>query len=83
MDGDPVVLPARPGGQVVALAHRRSGAGVPVVLGSRSLRRPSAELFEQSDHHGVGSADVAEPIAVLVLRQLSDKFGAVGAQAGK
>ncbi|GIH21354.1 hypothetical protein Raf01_95260 [Rugosimonospora africana] len=61
---------------------RRSDAGVPVVLGSRSLRRPSAELFEQSDHHGLGSADVAEPIAALVLRQLSDKFDAVGAQTG-
>jgi hypothetical protein len=30
-----------------------------------------------------GAADVTEPIAVLVLRQLADEFGAVGVQARK
>src|ERR1700676_4563623 len=42
---------------------------------------PSAELFGQSDDDALGAADVAEPIDVLVLRQLADEFGAVGAQA--
>ena len=45
--------------------------------------KTSAELFGQSDDDALGPADVAEPIAVLVLRQLADELGAVGAQAGK
>jgi len=42
----------------------------------------SAELLGQRDDDALGAADVAEPIDVLVLRQLADEFGAVGAQAG-
>jgi hypothetical protein len=48
-------------------------------LGVRPLRRPSAELLGQSDDDALGAADIAEPIAVLVLRQLADEFGAMGA----
>jgi hypothetical protein len=44
--------------------------------------QPSADLFGQSDDDALGAADVAEPIDVLVLLQLADEFGAVGAQAG-
>jgi hypothetical protein len=51
-------------------------------LGARPLGRPSAELLGQSDDDALGAADIAEPIAVLVLRQLADEFGAMGAQAG-
>ncbi|MET7801219.1 hypothetical protein, partial [Streptomyces decoyicus] len=47
-------------------------------LASRS-GRPAAELLGQSDDD---AADVTEPIGVLVLLQLADEFGAVGAQAG-
>jgi hypothetical protein len=43
----------------------------------------SAELLGQRDDDALGAADVAEPIAVLVLLQLADEFGAMGVQAGK
>ena len=43
----------------------------------------SAELLGQRDDDALGAADVAEPIAVLVLLQLADQFGAMGMQAGK
>ena len=45
-------------------------------------RHASAELLGQRDDDARWAADVAEPIAVLVLRHLADEFGAVGAQAG-
>jgi hypothetical protein len=52
---------------------------------SRVLRRRnvSAELLGQRNDDALGAADVAEPIAVLVLVQLADEFGAMGVQAGK
>jgi hypothetical protein len=50
-------------------------------LGGRPLRQPSAEPLGQCDDDALGAADVTEPIAVLVLRQLADEFGAVSAQA--
>ena len=43
---------------------------------------PLAELLGQRDDDPLGAADVAEPVAVLVLHQLADEFGAVSAQAG-
>jgi hypothetical protein len=52
-------------------------------LGEWPLRRPSADLLGQSDDDALGAADVTEPIAVLVLLQLANEFGAVGVQAGK
>lgn len=41
-----------------------------------------AELLGQRDDDPLGAADIAEPVAVLVLRYLSDEFRAVGSQAG-
>ena len=52
-------------------------------MGERPLRQPSAELLGQCDDDALGAADVTEPIAVLVLLQLANEFGAVGVQAGK
>lgn len=43
---------------------------------------PLADLFGQGDDDSRGAAEVAEPIAVLVLRHLAEEVGAVGAQAG-
>jgi hypothetical protein len=43
----------------------------------------SAELLGQRNDDALGAADVAEPIAVLVLLQLANQFGAMGVQAGK
>ena len=43
----------------------------------------SAELLGERDDDALGAADVTEPILVLVLRQLANEFGAMGAQAGK
>jgi hypothetical protein len=51
-------------------------------LGAWALRR-LADLLGQSDDDALGAADVTEPIAVLVLLQLANEFGAVGVQAGK
>src|SRR6476646_1688034 len=42
----------------------------------------SAELLGQSDDDGLRAAQEAEPVAVLVLRDLADEFGTVPAQAG-
>lgn len=47
------------------------------------LRTASAELLGQCDDDAFGAAHVAEPVAVLVLLQLADEFGAVGVQAGE
>jgi hypothetical protein len=41
-------------------------------------RRPLAELLGQRDDDPLGAADVAEPVAVLVLGQLTDEFGGQG-----
>lgn len=59
------------------------GGGRRGLAGAPDPRHPSAELLGQSDDDALGSADVAEPVAVLVLCQLADEFGAVSAQAGK
>jgi hypothetical protein len=59
------------------------GAGARTVFRARPVRQPSAELLGKSDDDPVGASDVAEPIDVLILRQLADEFGAVGTQAGK
>src|SRR5437763_3856788 len=42
----------------------------------------SAELLGQSDDDALGATQEAEPVDVLVLRDLADQFGAVAAQAG-
>jgi hypothetical protein len=41
-----------------------------------------ADLLGQGDNDALGAAEVAEPIHILVLCDLAEKFGAVGAQAG-
>ncbi len=46
------------------------------------LAVPLAELLGQRDDDPRGAADIAEPVAVLVLGQLTDEFGATRAQAG-
>jgi hypothetical protein len=43
---------------------------------------PLAELLGQRDDDPLGAADVAEPVAVLVLRLLSNELRAVGSQSG-
>ena len=40
-------------------------------------------MLGQCDDDALGAADVTEPIAVLVLRQLANEFGAVGVQVDK
>src|SRR5687767_13852108 len=45
-------------------------------------REVSAELLGQSDDDALGATQEAEPVAVLVLRDLADEFGTVAAQAG-
>jgi hypothetical protein len=84
--GEPVDVPAdavlRPASRVrtpSAVRRISPGAGARECLGARLRRRPSAELFGQSYDDALGTADVAEPIDVLVLRQLADEFGAVRA----
>src|ERR671922_2154869 len=42
----------------------------------------SAELLGQSDDDALRATQEAEPVAVLVLRDLADEFGTVAAQAG-
>jgi hypothetical protein len=63
----------------------RAPVGSETTMYSRVLRRRnvSAELLGQRNDDALGAADVAEPIAVLVLVQLADEFGAIGVQAGK
>src|SRR5256714_15474453 len=51
-------------------------------LGQRPLRQASAELLGQSDDDALRATQEAEPVAVLVLRDLADEFGTVAAQAG-
>jgi hypothetical protein len=45
-------------------------------------RLASADLFGQSDNDACGAAEITEPAGALVLRDLAEEFGAVGAQAG-
>src|SRR6188474_1330559 len=42
----------------------------------------SAELLGQSDDDALRATQKAEPVAVVVLRDLADEFGTVAAQAG-
>src|SRR3712207_8214053 len=51
---------------------RRSGAAI----------RTSAELLGQSDDDALRATQEAEPVDVLVLRDLADELGTVAAQAG-
>jgi hypothetical protein len=51
--------------------------------GHQPVSNASAKLLGQLDDDAFGAADVAEPIAVLVLLQLANEFGAVGVQAGE
>ena len=44
-------------------------------------RRGSTELLGQSDDEALGATHEAEPVAVLVLRDLADEFGTVAAKA--
>lgn len=53
------------------------------MIRERPLRQPSAELLGQRDDDARRAADVAEPVAVLILLQLADEFGAVGVQAAR
>jgi hypothetical protein len=46
-------------------------------------RRCSAELLGQPNEDALRAADVAEPIDVLVLRDLPDELGAMRLQTGK
>src|SRR5215217_7660484 len=49
---------------------------------SRPVGLVSAELLGQSDDDALGATQEAEPVDVLVLRDLSDEFRTVAAQAG-
>src|SRR4051812_28486807 len=42
----------------------------------------SAELLGESDDDALGAAQEAEPVDLLVLRDLADELGTVAAQAG-
>src|SRR5688500_19104570 len=42
----------------------------------------SAEPLRQSDDDALGAAQEAEPVDVLILRDLADELGTVAAQAG-
>src|SRR5918995_1320701 len=56
--------------------------------GASDRRRPgrthgaSAELLGQPDDDAFGATYEAEPVDVLVLRDLADEFGTVAAQSG-
>jgi NAD(P)-dependent dehydrogenase (short-subunit alcohol dehydrogenase family) len=56
-----------------------NNAGIGVTGGSRG---GSAELLGQRDDDPLGAADVAEPVAVLVLHHVSNEVRAAGSQAG-
>src|SRR3954454_13712964 len=51
------------------------------VYGSRRARRGSTELLGQSDDEALWATQEAQPVAVLVLRDLADELGTVAAQA--
>src|SRR3954471_13282420 len=63
-----------------ASAWRMSRPDVPRIM---EVRRdgPLAELLGQGDDDPRGTAEVAEPVAVLVLRHLTEELSTVGAQA--
>src|SRR5256714_3903603 len=48
----------------------------------RRTHEVSAELLGQSDDDALRATQEAEPVDVLVLRDLADEFGTVAAQAG-
>src|SRR5207245_9297215 len=52
------------------------------VAGRASPLEVSAELLGQSDDDALRATQEAEPVFVLVLRDLADEFGTVAAQAG-
>jgi hypothetical protein len=63
---------------VYALANGLAVGGAVPALGRSP---PSPDLLRQLDDDPRGATDVAEPVAVLVLLQLVDEFGAVSPQA--
>src|SRR3954451_2345928 len=65
-----------------SVARSRSSATA-MVTSFRSGDGISAELLGQCDDETLGAADVAEPVAVPVLHQLSQWFGAVRARPGQ
>src|SRR5687768_11283366 len=58
------------------------GCRSPARSPARSATGPLAELLGQRDEDPLGAADVTEPVAILVLRHLSNEFRAMGSQAG-
>src|SRR3954464_13341279 len=63
---------------------QRNGAAV-TMIPVRARAAPmavSAELFRQSDDDALRATQEAEPVHVLVLRDLANEFGTVAAQAG-
>src|SRR5215217_7354289 len=60
----------------------QGGQSGPRAFGLADRDGPLAELLGQSDDDPLGAADETEPVAVLVLRDLAEEFGAVCAQAG-
>jgi hypothetical protein len=42
----------------------------------------SAELFGERDDDAIGTAEVAEPVEILVLRHLADELGTMSPHAG-
>ncbi|GGM87142.1 hypothetical protein GCM10007977_106360 [Dactylosporangium sucinum] len=80
-----LVRPLPPGAGAATQAARGTGGRLMRFLdragqahaGVTAIR--SAELLGQGDDDPLGATDVAEPIAVLVLDQLADELGAVGA----
>jgi hypothetical protein len=58
-------------------AHPRVPAK-PSLVSDRSF-----DLLCQLDDDPLGAADVAKPVAILVLLELADEFGAVSPQAVK
>src|SRR5690606_14769536 len=73
---------AAPPGRRRARAAPRGAAEGERPRRPRVLRRPSTELLGQADDDVLGAADVAEPVGLLVLRDLADEFGAAAPQAG-
>src|SRR3954454_1573655 len=51
-------------------------------LGNRLCRPPSAQLLCQPDDDALRATQEAQPVAVLVLRELADECCTVAAQAG-
>jgi hypothetical protein len=68
-------------GFIVSVTSRTPAA--PTCGRAQDQALTSADLLIQPNENSFGAADVAEPIAVLVLLQLANEFGAMGAQASE